>query len=87
PAFIRLVEGNEEEKRKCLQNKENIFQDVGQDSFKLIPNSPIAYWLSKNLIKTFSKFGSLKEKFESKNGITSADNDRFLRYWHEVAFD
>ncbi len=87
PAFIRLVEGNEEQKRKCLQNKENIFQDVGQDSFKLIPNSPIAYWLSTNLIKTFSKFGCLKEKFESKNGITSADNDRFLRYWHEVAFD
>ncbi len=54
------------------------------DEFKQVPGSPIAYWISEAVRKTFeSKL--IRDVGECKNGMTTGNNDLFLRYWHEVS--
>lgn len=54
------------------------------DDFKSIPGSPVAYWISNQFLKTFlgPYIGSVA-KF--KAGISTGDNPRFQRYWHEIS--
>ena len=53
--------------------------------FNGIPGTPIAYWASKSEVNAF-KHTALGEVLTTREGMATADNDRFLRYWHEVAF-
>jgi len=55
-----------------------------QKQFKNIPGSPIAYWVSKEFIKAFES-DNLYKYAPTKQGIATADNNRFLRLWFEVA--
>jgi len=54
---------------------------------KDIPGSPIAYWASEQVRKMFMENDKLAELAEPKLGMTTADNNRFLRLWHEVNID
>ncbi|EAB3336230.1 BREX-1 system adenine-specific DNA-methyltransferase PglX [Salmonella enterica] len=56
------------------------------DDFKKIPGFPIAYWLDKNIQDTFSVSKKLNEIAKPLIGMRTGDNERFLRYWHEVSF-
>ena len=53
-------------------------------NFDKIPGIPIAYWASKDLIKTFEKGVILKTKGDTRQGMATSDNKRFLRLWWEV---
>lgn len=55
-------------------------------SFKIIPGSPIAYWVSENVRAAFSTSERLGSVAKPRQGLASGDNDRFMRYWHEVNF-
>ncbi|MEH2036767.1 BREX-1 system adenine-specific DNA-methyltransferase PglX [Nostoc sp.] len=52
--------------------------------FARTPGSVIAYWLSEKLLTIFENAESLGNVFESKQGLSTANNDRFLRLWFEV---
>jgi hypothetical protein len=54
-----------------------------QDVFSYVPGCPIAYWLSAKFIETF-KYHNIGEKLLTREGMATADNDRFLRLWYEV---
>lgn len=56
-----------------------------QDNFSKIPGSPVAYWLSKKMIGTFSQ-NTLGKVLTTREGMATADNDRFLRLWYEIIF-
>lgn len=62
----------------------NRFAQVSSENFTKIPGSPIAYWLSENLRKIFTKGRMLKECNPPRAGLSTADNERFLRMWWEV---
>ncbi|MDN2582998.1 BREX-1 system adenine-specific DNA-methyltransferase PglX [Aquibium sp. ELW1220] len=49
-----------------------------------IPGTPVAYWASPTLREQFSK-DLLSQLGTCKNGMTTGDNDRFMRAWHEVS--
>ena len=53
------------------------------DDYSRIPGCPIAYWVTKSFLNVFAspKLGQL---CQSKTGITTGDNNRFLRLWYEV---
>lgn len=54
-----------------------------QEDFAKIPGAPVAYWVSQKMIDAFSS--PHVEKYDyPKQGLSTADNERFLRYWHEV---
>ena len=57
-----------------------------QKDFEKIPGSPIAYWVSDKVRDIFEKNQKLGEVGEAKQGLATADNNRFLRLWNEVSF-
>ncbi|MGL5100059.1 MAG: Eco57I restriction-modification methylase domain-containing protein, partial [Fusobacteriaceae bacterium] len=82
--YIRLVDYNNAEwKEKEFFEEKNNFQ-ANQKDFEKIPGSPIAYWVSDRVKEIFEKSEKLGEVGEGKQGLATADNDRFLRMWSEV---
>jgi type II restriction/modification system DNA methylase subunit YeeA len=60
------------------------FFEVAQDEFKKIPGSPIAYWISTKLLNSFAGLPPARTFLETRKGLATGDNDRFVRYWPEV---
>lgn len=54
------------------------------DDFKDIPGTPIAYWASEAIMKGFISGDPLGRYAYGCNGLTTGDNNRFLRLWFEV---
>lgn len=48
-----------------------------------IPSAPVAYWLSDRALQCF-RMPVLGDMTEVREGLITGDNERFLRYWHEV---
>ena len=55
-----------------------------QSRFLDIPQTPIAYWLRERFFELLGG-RTLGEEIVSKEGITTTDNDRFIRYWFETS--
>lgn len=60
---------------------------VHQNNFHNIPGSPIAYWTSERTGKIFTCNKKLIDIAEPKQGLATANNDRFLRFWYEIDFE
>ena len=58
---------------------------ANQDNFAKIPGSPVAYWVSARLMKDFDCGTALKKKGDTRQGMATSDNSRFLRLWTEVS--
>ena len=85
--YLRLVDYNNAElKEEEFFNKNNYFQ-AKQKDFEKIPGSPIAYWVSNHTREIFEKNQKLGEVGEAKQGLATADNNRFLRLWNEVSYN
>ena len=75
------VEGIEEREQAFLSGKGAF--TARQDNFSKIPGSPVAYWVSERFIRTFEK-KNIGQIAEARSGMSTTDNDRFLRHWYEV---
>ena len=81
--YCRLIEPTSQ------QGKEDMFLSgknqyaANQADYKLIPGTPIAYWVSHIFISNFS---NSKPIGETRKGMVTADNPRFIRSWSEVDF-
>lgn len=81
--YSRLVDVNGElEKRKLYLSHEKIYLAI-QENFSKIPGSPVAYWVSENFVSTFSN-NTIEKIAEARKGLSTGDNNRFLRFWYEV---
>ena len=58
-----------------------------QETFLQIPGCPISYWVSDSIYRAFVNMPSLGEIGATKTGMTTGDNNRFLRLWYEIAKD
>lgn len=89
-AYIRLVDYNNAElkEEKVLE----VVKDVGveyryaskTDNFGKIPGSPVAYWVSENLIYNFLE-KSISDLCEVKLGISPGNTEEFIKCWNEVS--
>lgn len=83
--------GMEVQKQKVLEALENknrgYFYESDSKDFGKIPGNPIAYWASLQIMNAFSDNPSINAIGEAKAGMTTGDNERFLREWFEVRFD
>ncbi|MEI7186537.1 BREX-1 system adenine-specific DNA-methyltransferase PglX [Dickeya dianthicola] len=84
PVFFRLTEGNEEQKKKDLFAQKKRFDNATQNDFKKIPSTPIAYWLPHSVSNIFHDNPSIGNEIPVRGGMTTADNDRFVRFWQEI---
>ena len=89
--YLRLVDfrgGMEIQRLKTLEAIENhncgFYYEQSTDNFSKIPGRPIAYWINDSLFKDYDAGKQLGNIFDVKKGMTTADNDRFLRFWFEV---
>ncbi|MCO6542242.1 MAG: BREX-1 system adenine-specific DNA-methyltransferase PglX [Lactobacillus sp.] len=62
----------------------NRYNRSNQTNFQKIPGSPIAYWASDNLIHDFEVGTTMRFIAESKVGLQTGDNNKFIRQWFEV---
>lgn len=81
--------GMEVQKEKVLEAIKNpdcgYFYEAQQSNFSKIPGSPVAYWASNKLFNTFTLFDTIGDHFDVRNGITTGDNNTFLRLWFETS--
>lgn len=66
-------------------NMDNNLYGASAADFNKIPGSPIAYWISTKLIKTFENGVQLNKIAIPRQGLATMDNTRFTRVWHEVS--
>lgn len=60
------------------------YPNVPQENFGKIPGCPIGYWVSEKILSRFAGNLALSAVAKPCVGLQTADNARFLRYWHEV---
>ena len=88
-AYFRLVDmGSEAEKREGLLEALadpacGWFYRRAADSFRQIPGAPIAYWASRATRSAFQTMSPLGKRLITREGMATADNDRFVREWFE----
>ena len=75
---------------QTVQNNELDFLQIKfvskQEEFDKVPNCPFtAYALSDNVLDLF-KYPKIVETVAFKEGLTTANNDLFLRKWYEIEF-
>ena len=82
--------GMEVQRVKVLEAQKNkecsYYYETEQNNFSKIPGSPIAYWVSENLIKAFSN--KLFYDYTVSDGQNKTGNNaKFVRYFWEVQKD
>ena len=92
--YLRLTDfrgGMEIQRKKTLEAINNhscgYYFEQCSDNFAKIPGSPVAYWLSDRFLKMFEEGIPLGKMADSKQGLATADNNRFVRVWNEVEKD
>ncbi len=55
--------------------------------YNSIPQNAFAYWINKNLINCFKRGRKLNEIGQAKKGLSTGDNEKYLRFWYEVSSD
>jgi len=91
--YLRLVGGrNEAEKAQLLReaaanNDHAVPFETSVAALAVIPGRPVVYWASRQMLKAFSVGTPLGEIAPAKQGLATADNERFLRQWFEVSAD
>ena len=57
-----------------------------QKDFEKIPGSPIAYWVSDKILKTFTEGIILKDLGILREGIKTGNNELYIYYWTEICY-
>lgn len=93
-SYFRLVDffpSNAKEQKFLSINNNREYSDsklvyiVPQSNFSKLPNELIGYWLSDTFINLFSN--TINVIAETREGLSPADVNRFLRLWSEVSKD
>ncbi|NOG46969.1 MAG: BREX-1 system adenine-specific DNA-methyltransferase PglX [Calditrichaeota bacterium] len=74
-----------EEKERRFFNRDYGFYESNQSNFEKIPFSPIGYWVSDKIYKLFEQ-DLLAKVGHFGEGLSTKNNDLFIRFWHEVNF-
>lgn len=92
--FYRLSSfkgGMEVQKQKVLEANTNkqcgYFYEAHEDNFKKITGCSIIFWESERVFDIFEKYPNMEKYLDVKNGMSTTNNNRFLRLWTEVNVD
>jgi hypothetical protein len=88
--YLRLIDGQNESikanelRRAATGVDANNLYRLRNADLAALPGSIIAYWLSDHFLRAFKEFPPLSEFVPTREGLTTGDNDKFLRRWYEV---
>lgn len=84
--YYRLIDPTTQQgKEDMFLRGENRFV-FDHENFSKIPGSPFAYWVSEHFTKHFNK-NQFTDLANAKSGLSTTDNDRFLRLWFEITYN
>lgn len=89
--YLRMTEGTSEAikdsvLRRAARSEDDPRRYTARNSdFARIPGHPIVYWASEGMLVAFEKGTPLAEVARPRQGLATADNERFLRQWFEVS--
>ena len=70
-----------------LNNKKLIYNNYNLSNFEIIPQKLFTYRLTKESYNLFVNKQYISKVSVTREGLTTGDNDRFLRIWHEISFN
>ena len=83
--YCRLIEPTTQQgKEDMFLSGENRYT-AQQSNFSKIPGSPVAYWVSKDLLQAFNIGILLGKLANARNGLKTGKNDEFTRLWWEIS--
>jgi hypothetical protein len=86
--FEKQVDVRTPEKiRELFLDRAYGYHEANQITFLKIPGAPIAYWISPKLQDIFINAPKMSSIVDARQGLSTSDNPRFLRYWWEVSTD
>ena len=82
--YVRLIDFLSERAKEeaFLSGSCRLFS--AKSKYTLLPGSPIAYWVSKNVLSVYNHGVPLGEIAAPRKGNSTSDNNRFLRFWAEI---
>lgn len=83
--YIRYYENDDEGVPLAFPTINERYKAASMERFMVIPGIPIAYWKSDEIIHSFSK-GNLDSELTFRQGMTTTNNEKYLRLWYEVDF-
>ena len=84
PRALGIIDAHNNE-QSAHSGMRKYFFEVNQHEFAQIPGVPIVYWLSKPMLGAFTKGDKLEKVAKPRQGLATADNNRFIREWWEVS--
>ncbi|QWI15407.1 BREX-1 system adenine-specific DNA-methyltransferase PglX [Bacillus wiedmannii] len=72
--------------REAVKNKVDYHYIINSLSFKNIPGNPIAYWISEKMLSNYMENKRIEDICTTRKGMVTADNERFIRNWHEISY-
>lgn len=78
---------NETQDNNSKEKMEKYFFRASAEDFRVIPGSPIAYWASDSIRKTFRDFLKFEDVAPTRKGMVTARNEVYVRSWHEVSLE
>ena len=84
--YIRLTDYRDSESKEQGFFKNENRYEAKQEDFTKIPGCPIAYWMTKRVQQIFEFNKTLLNVAYVRTGLQTGDNERFLKYWHEINF-
>ena len=85
--YIRLTDYKDSDSKEQGFFKSENRYEAKQDDFEKIPGSPIAYWVSDRVKEIFENSNKFISEADPKPGLSTTNNDLFLRYWNEVSLN
>ena len=82
--YVRLVDHNSQQAKEEAFLSGSDRYTAKKENFEKIPGCPVAYWVGASMLASFSSSKTLKDIAEPRQGLATADNNRFLRLWYEV---
>jgi hypothetical protein len=78
------VNTNEELERRFLDDRRETYH-VSPNEFRAIPRCPLAFWVSPRIREVYNRFPALSTLAELRKGLSTGENERFIRYFWEVS--
>ena len=85
--YKRLIELNSENTKREAYLTNEFDYIANSDNFKVIPGSPIAYWVSQKIQNLFQNGDRITKYVSSRDGLTTGKNELFIRYYWEIGYD
>lgn len=84
-SYVRLVDYNSQQAKEEAFLSGKLRHKAQKENFEKIPGMPLAYWVSNSAAYWFLLGKNIGSLGEVVSGMTTGDNEKYLRKWHELS--